>query len=130
MDSAELFDIQYYKIVYSEELIPYSLAIPSSNFAVGYSLGDYLCFQSCPIEEIKNINSDYNYEITGHDIVVWRPLVPDDEGDTAGIWQDIRLATCDISRFYDGYYWCLIPCKLDPLTGELVEDLTLLYPRK
>ena len=126
IESAELFGIDYYKIVYSEELIEYSLAIPSDSFSAGQNCIGYWAFQMCPITDEETIDPGYDYETTGHNLAIWRPLIESD-GETTRT-DGILVYTSMRDYFYDYYYWVLIPCKLDEKTGELVEDLQLLYP--
>ena len=118
IESAELFGLDYYKIIWTDELIPYSLVIPSSSYAVGASLGDYRCFQVCPIQDAEKILPEYNWKATGHNLAVWRPEV---DG-------SINFNTCSKDYYWDKQYgFVIIPMKVNE-EGELVEDLRLLYP--
>ena len=117
IESAELFGLDYYKIIWTDELIEYSLVIPSSSYAVGASLGDYRCFQVCPIQDAEKILPEYNWKATGHNLAVWRPEV---DG-------SINFNTCSKDYYWDKQYgFVIIPMKVNE-EGELVEDLRLLY---
>ena len=112
--SAELFGLEYYKIIWTDELIEYSLVIPSDRtMDVGY-----WCFQVCPVQDSEKILPDYNWKETGHNLAVWRP-------ETDGT---INFYTCSKDYYWDGYYgFVIIPLKPNE-EGKLVEDLRLLYP--
>ena len=127
INSAELFGLDYFKIVWSEELIEYSLIIPSDHFTTLNNCVGYWCFQVCPIEDMENIDPDFNYSIMGNELTVWRPCTEDDEGITLCTWNDLRITTCDVEEIFDFYYWAIIPLKPNE-EGQLVEDLRLLYP--
>ena len=112
--SAELFGLDYYKIIWTDELIEYSLVIPSDKtMDVGY-----WCFQVCPVQDSEKILPDYNWKETGHNLAVWRP-------ETDGT---INFYTCSKDYYWDGHYgFVIIPLKPNE-EGQLVEDLRLLYP--
>ena len=126
LDTAELFGLDYFKIIYSEELIEYSLILPDANISASLEFPGYWHFQICPIEDIIQIQPDYDYISTGYDFFVWRPIVPDDEGITTATYEDLRRHIALDSIYTE--YWCIIPCTLNKETGELVENLTFLYP--
>ena len=116
--SAELFGLEYYKIIWTDELIPYSLVIPSDSYSGINNLVGYLCYQVCPIEDSEKIRPEYNWEVTGRDLMVWRPNLD----------ETIDFHTCSKDLYWDGYYgFVIIPLKLNE-EGQLVEDLRLLYP--
>ena len=118
IDSAELFGLEYYKIIWTDELIPYSLVIPSDSYSGINNLVGYLCYQVCPIEDSEKIRPEYNWEVTGRDLMVWRPNLD----------ETIDFHTCSKDLYWDGYYgFVIIPLKLNE-EGQLVEDLCLLYP--
>ena len=115
--SAELFGLDYYKIIWTDELIEYSLVIPSNTYATIANLGDWICFQVCPIQDAEKILPEYNWKETGHNLAVWRP-------ETDGI----NFNTCSKDLYWDGHYgFVIIPLKPNE-EGQLVEDLRLLYP--
>ena len=115
--SAELFGLEYYKIIWTDELIEYSLVIPSNTYATIANLGDWICFQVCPIQDAEKILPEYNWKETGHNLAVWRP-------ETDGI----NFNTCSKDLYWDGHYgFVIIPLKPNE-EGQLVEDLRLLYP--
>lgn len=116
--------MEYYKIVYSEELIPYSWIIPSDDFTATAEVIGYWTLQICPIEDVRRLIPDYNYQVTGNDYMLWRPFIPADEGTEVGNFKDFRMFPTAEEFFFDTFFWCLIPCTLDEETGELVEDLT------
>ena len=118
IESAELFGLDYYKIIWTDELIPYSLVIPSDSYSSGNKLVGYLCYQVCPIEDSDKVLPDYNWKVTGCDLMVWRPD-PD---------RVIDFDTCRVNNYWDKQYgFVIIPMKVNE-EGELVEDLRLLYP--
>ena len=118
LESAKMFGLEYYKIIWTEEMIQYSLAIPSDSYSLGDSSEDWKCFQLCPIQDFEKILPDYNWRVTGCNLMVWRP-------ETDG--------TININATSQDYYWkgtycyVIIPLKLNE-KGELVEDLRILYP--
>ena len=114
IDSAELFGLEYYKIIWTDELIEYSLVIPSDKtMDVGY-----WCFQVCPVQDSEKILPEYNWKETGHNLAVWRPEI---DG-------TINFYTCSKDYYWDGHYgFVIIPLKPNE-EGQLVEDLRLLYP--
>ena len=117
IESAELFGLDYYKIIWTDELIPYSLVIPSDSYSSGNKLVGYLCYQVCPIEDSEKVLPDYNWKVTGCDLMVWRPD-PD---------RVIDFDTCRVNNYWDKQYgFVIIPMKVNE-EGELVEDLRLLY---
>ena len=118
IESAELFGLDYYKIIWTDELIEYSLVIPSDSYCVGNNLVGYPCYQVCPIEDSEKVLPDYNWKVTGCDLMVWRPD-PD---------RGIDFDTCRVNNYWDKQYgFVIIPMKVNE-EGELVEDLRLLYP--
>ena len=118
IDSAELFGLEYYKIIWTDELIPYSLVIPSDSYSGINNLVGYLCYQVCPIEDSEKIRPEYNWEVTGRDLMVWRPNLD----------ETIDFHTCSKDLYWDGHYgFVIIPLKPNE-EGQLVEDLRLLYP--
>ena len=118
IESAELFGLDYYKIIWTDELIPYSLVIPSDSYSVGNDLVGYLCYQVCPVEDIEKIRPNYDWKTTGYDLMVWKP---DSDG-------TVDCRACSKERYWDQHYgFVIIPMKVNE-EGELVEDLRLLYP--
>ena len=118
IESAELFGLDYYKIIWTDELIPYSLVIPSDSYSGLNNLEGYLCYQVCPVEDSEKVLPDYNWKVTGCDLMVWRPD-PD---------RVIDFDTCRVNNYWDKQYgFVIIPMKANE-EGELVEDLRLLYP--
>ena len=122
--TAELFGLEAFKIVYSEEIIEYSLILPDFGTAMLQDLYGYWFLQICPIEDIKEINPDY--DTLDFELFIWRPVVEEDEGITISTYNNLRITTCLDTDYTN--YWCIIPCTLDEETGELVENLTFLYP--
>ena len=118
IESAELFGLDYYKIIWTDELIPYSIVIPSDSYSVGNDLVGYLCYQVCPVEDIEKIRPNYDWKTTGYDLMVWKP---DSDG-------TVDCRACSKERYWDQHYgFVIIPMKVNE-EGELVEDLHLLYP--
>ena len=118
IESAELFGLDYYKIIWTDELIPYSLVIPSDSYSPTHYLIGYLCYQVCPIEDTEKIRPKYNWKATGDSLIVWKP-----ETDNGIDWH-----TCRVDDYWDKQYgFVIIPMKVNE-EGELVEDLRLLYP--
>ena len=118
IESTELFGLDYYKIIWTDELIPYSLVIPSDSYSGLNNLEGYLCYQVCPVEDSEKVLPDYNWKVTGCDLMVWRPD-PD---------RVIDFDTCRVNNYWDKQYgFVIIPMKVNE-KGELVEDLRLLYP--
>ena len=117
IESAELFGLDYYKIIWTDELIPYSLVIPSDSYSAIHDLIGYLCYQVCPIEDTEKIHPEYNWKATGDSLIVWKP-----ETDNGIDWH-----TCRVDNYWDQQYgFVIIPMKVNE-EGELVEDLRLLY---
>ena len=118
IESAELFGLDYYKIIWTDELIQYALVIPSDSYSGLNNLEGYLCYQVCPIQDAEKILPEYNWKATGHNLAVWRPKV---DG-------SISFNTCRVNNYWDQQYgFVIIPMKVNE-EGELVEDLRLLYP--
>lgn len=118
IETAELFGLDYYKIIWTEELIEYSLVIPSDSYSAIQNLVGYFCYQVCPIEDTETVIPGYNWKVTGDKLLVWKP-----EADGSIDWY-----TCRANEYWDGHYgFVIIPLKLNE-KGELVEDLRLLYP--
>ena len=118
IESAELFGLDYYKIIWTDELIPYSLVIPSDSYAGFINIEGYPCYQVCPVEDIEKILPNYDWKATGHDLMVWKP---DSDG-------TIECRDCSQEIYWDQQYgFVIIPMKVNE-EGELVEDLRLLYP--
>ena len=118
IESAELFGLDYYKIIWTDELIPYSLVIPSDSYSSLNKLEGYLCYQVCPVEDIEKILPNYDWKATGRDLMVWKP---DSDG-------TIECRACSQEIYWDQHYgFVIIPMKVNE-EGELVEDLRLLYP--
>ena len=118
IESAELFGLDYYKIIWTDELIEYSLVIPSDSYCVGNNLVGYPCYQVCPVEDIEKILPNYDWKATGRDLMVWKP---DSDG-------TVDCRACSKERYWDQQYgFVIIPMKVNE-EGELVEDLRLLYP--
>ena len=117
IESTELFGLDYYKIIWTDELIPYSLVIPSDSYSAIHDLIGYLCYQVCPIEDTEKIHPKYNWKATGDSLIVWKP-----ETDNGIDWH-----TCRVDNYWDQHYgFVIIPMKVNE-EGELVEDLRLLY---
>ena len=118
IESAELFGLDYYKIIWTDELIPYSLVIPSDSYAGFINIEGYPCYQVCPVEDIEKILPNYDWKATGRDLMVWKP---DSDG-------TIECRACSQEIYWDQHYgFVIIPMKVNE-EGELVEDLRLLYP--
>ena len=118
IESAELFGLDYYKIIWTDELIPYSLVIPSDSYCDGNNLVGYPCYQVCSVEDIEKIRPNYDWKTTGYDLMVWKP---DSDG-------TVDCRACSKERYWDQHYgFVIIPMKVNE-EGELVEDLRLLYP--
>ena len=117
IESAELFGLDYYKIIWTDELIPYSLVIPSDSYSGFINIEGYPCYQVCPVEDIEKILPNYDWKATGRDLMVWKP---DSDG-------TIECRACSQEIYWDKQYgFVIIPMKVNE-EGELVEDLRLLY---
>ena len=118
IESAELFGLDYYKIIWTDELIPYSLVIPSDSYSGINNIEGYPCYQVCPVEDIEKIRPNYDWKVTGFDLMVWKP---NSDG-------TISCRPCSQELYWDQQYgFVIIPMKVNE-EGELVEDLRLLYP--
>ena len=129
VETAELFGIENYKIVWSEEQIMYSIVLPSEDFTMIYDYYGWWGFQICPISDLEKLEIEliqktgiYQGEYTD---IIWRPIVDDDPPEYCQY--DIRCnafisqATGYNPWQYDN--WCLIPLDED---GN--EVLKFLYP--
>ena len=118
IESAELFGLDYYKIIWTDELIPYSLVIPSDSYSGINNIEGYPCYQVCPVEDIEKIRPNYDWKVTGFDLMVWKP---NSDG-------TISCRPCSQELYWDQQYgFVIIPMTVNE-EGELVEDLRLLYP--
>jgi len=132
VNSAELFGIDNYKIVWSEEEILYSIIYINDWFANSYDLQQQWGVQLCDVQEVREENPEFIEEYFLNDTLdflnfVWRPCLIDDEQDKELSWnKDIRYELFWLKG--TGYtpwkyqHWCLIP-----LDSKGNENLRFLY---
>ena len=129
VESAKLFGIDNYKIVWTEKEVLNSIVYIDSWFASAYSLQQNWAIQLCSIEEIERTNTEFQVELGLHGDnynfthFVWRPSLKGD-------WQDEKFGyneyRCDIifieNHIWKYLHWCLIP-----LDENGNEDLRIWY---
>ena len=119
VNTAELFGIENYKIVWTDELIPYSITIPSDSFMAIYDYSGSWGFQVIPYTtEIIPTNQVFGIYRVPYTMIAWRPTV---DGETGTYVATPFALENEGSNPWEHNNWCLIP--LDENGNEIKESL-------
>jgi len=116
IETAEKYGLENYKIVYSEEIIPYAYVIPGSIDGVY----DWGAWQAAPMADLPYIcpeTYDYleqNNQVGVYSYTFWRPYEPSGEEDEFKCYfdcgkQHYEVYNNDPLCFVLASYWQLIP---------------------